>query len=462
MYVSSTNCARPSPRWSACGAPKAPKIVSVLRSRVVRAALKAIEASGVCLVKAGATIPSQRNTMPFGQVRGLLVAITKQPVLILAILPIVTDVSWAHTAFDVRMIITQTNFPQFSERFTNSSAALSRSIKRASWTARCIVDGSNWQIESHFSPNAIDSYSYDGTNVLHQTKIVQRIALPDAMPIRLLEQPEGDPNIDTNDWVFLTITPGMQPLDNLGGNLPWLVFCSGPFFKYSDSAVPLPGADVRHVAGAFGFEHEVRTFPDDLGLPAACDFIASAELLEKAAVHDSLLRDGRTAADNKAALRPLVGFADGFVVGSYRVLNRTNLEGCSLPTLFTYEQFRTGFDERANLALYLRGEILSIETTQSSSPLLSNTQLYSVVDYRFRSKRGVVDDLHYGITNGVVPTINDPALQKLFAARVAVAPLDPVFKAHYGMYGVLAALLAGPVLIVLIIRYLTRHSRNNT
>lgn len=351
--------------------------------------------------------------------------------------------------YEIQLQISQTNLYYTNSYHTNTNRteAVVAKERTFSYTARCVFGPSKWLIETHFSPSATHTYHFDGTNIYHTTELKPNRSrslekkLGKAYPF--LSQAEVT---NSSDWVFLTITPGEHPLSDFGANLPWLAFCSGHYLRSENRLIPLAGAKIRHVAASFGFKDNTTSFPDALGLPRKLELLASVGLLKKSPLHQSLIRGGRTENELQIALNPVVSFPERFLAARYEVLSHTNLNGQSIPTEFSYAQFLPGSKGVPLLTLAVLGKVSSIHPAETPTFALSTPQRHSVVDYRFRHKRKLVDSIRYSITNGVVLDEHDPRLQSLYESAASRAPIDPVIKARLGIYGLFLALAAGPVL----------------
>ena len=365
----------------------------------------------------------------------------------------------ASPVLEVRLRVEATNFFHLRALTTNAPPARSQALA-SHWTARCIIRHKDWLLETVL-PNAVKTDFYDGTNILQTTKITRKAEVPDAtrklLPPAVLKGIDHEPS--ESDWIFLTISPGDAPLESVEVQLPWLAFCSGAYLRKPGRLISLPTAITRSRPGAFGFKDHTKTFPDDLGLPRTVDFLASAELFAKAVSHESLNRFGRSIVEIRRAVSPNSGLPEGFVKATYRVTTETNVGGWIIPTSFVYEEFQPMTDGAATIIVAV-GLVDSIKESSGPTFTLSPTERYSVADYRFRHPRKVVDQIRYAITNGQVPLTSDPALRRLFEKRVAASPVDPVIKAHVGIYVVFTALVAGPVIAAAVARLRRKHKMN--
>lgn len=338
---------------------------------------------------------------------------------------------------------------------TNLSAAAHPTV--TTWNVRCVLGTNDWFLEHMHTPNALNTYFPYGSNVLQITRLTSQIQVSEQikqlLPSAIVKTLNHTPS--ESDWDFLTISPGELPLDDIGVQLPWLALCSGSYLRGKNRLLPLPSAMVRFAPGAFGYRDETQTFRDTLGLPNDIRFIASTRLFASAMRDKSLVRVGMNSGQIRRAVNPHTILPDGFVRASYQVLSHTNVIDWTIPTRFLYEEFVPG--KESNLLVRAAGGVVeAIEAAPAPTMNLSQSDRYSVADYRFRHSIKLVDQIHYAITNGKIPPTSNPALQRLFKKYAAAAPYDPVLKAHLGIYVVFATLLIGPVIVAT--RWLRRQS----
>jgi hypothetical protein len=332
---------------------------------------------------------------------------------------------------EVQLSVTQTNFN-----------AARQTIGR--WSARCVFGTNKWLIESHFVPGQSNLYYFDGTTILKVTEIVggNTNQLPDRVQLLLPKNLRVSAAPSSHEWSFLAITPGEHPLDNFGANLPWLAFCSSSYIRKQARIIPLPGAVIRYIPEAFGFEDNTETF-NDIGLPRKVEFLASSYLHFKARSDNSLIRGRMLAPDDYPTL------PNGFLRGQYSVLTHTNVDGWTIPTSFTYVQYEPDAAGRPALRLFAKGLVTSVRFAMEPALTLSTTKRYSTTDFRFRDIRKIVDEIHYSITNGQIQHISAPELQQLFQDARSAAPADPAGQARFGKYAALATFAASTGLLVI-------------
>lgn len=333
---------------------------------------------------------------------------------------------------ELNLSITQTNFRSAT----------------ATWSSRCVFGKEKWLIESRFSRNAVEFFYCDGTNVYKTTQITH---IPSNLPASLeqFKSPSliGQTNLPkVADPIVLSIIPGLHPLSDTGGNLPWLAYCSGRYIQSPDQLIPLVAAIVRHDPSSFAFEHQEEVFSDGYGLPKKLSLICSEKLLKKSPFDVRILRTDDQVQSAKASGDWGVRIIDGMLAARYTVISATNIAGITVPTSFTYEQFQLGTNA---LVPWLRatGTAHDLRLSQEPKLIVSPGQPYTAVDYRFRSKERILDAIQYPITNGIVPAISDTKLQSLFKRVELGAERDRAAKRHYEAYLLFFVFLAGPVIL---------------
>jgi hypothetical protein len=98
-------------------------------------------------------------------------------------------------------------------------------------SVRCLAGPQTWRIENDYSANGVNKWFLDGTNVYESIQIVR--PLPDDMEKKLgagqLAFPDAPweavrSNLTVNIWP----SADGHPLGDVGVNIPWLAFYSGP------------------------------------------------------------------------------------------------------------------------------------------------------------------------------------------------------------------------------------------
>jgi hypothetical protein len=379
--------------------------------------------------------------------------------LLTGIIAVAAFCGLAATYVEVHLTVAQTNFAPVVGKATSGVGRQVQANRAGSWTARCIVGQQKWYIENDFCPGTREAYYHDGTNVYHTTEFVSsgnKKESPAVEQVRKLLPLLSSTGAADGGWKPLTITPGEHPLDNFGVNLPWTAFCSGHYLGLADRLIPLPGAEIRHVPGSFGFRDLTEVFPDGLGLPSRISLFASARLLEKAVRHESLLRGDDHVARLRLGTKPTPILPDGFVKARYEVLSSTNIAGWSFPTAFTYSQYAPSHGGVAVGTLTARGDVVGIKLATEPDMVVSVSERYSVVDYRFRDRTRILDEIHYSLSNQLIQPVSAAALQALYREKQSRAARDPVRLGVDGrriaVVGLLVITLVVPTVLAIVWR----------
>lgn len=321
----------------------------------------------------------------------------------------------SETYIELNLTVTQTNFQGRSN----------------TWSSRCVFGQKKWLIESHFARNGIDYFYCDGTNVYWTSQITSVSTNPPPILKNILSsRPIEQTNLPkATDPIILSITPGIHPLSDTGANLPWLSYCSGSYIRNPNQLMPLIAAIVRHDPTSFAFEHQEEVFSDDLGLPKKLSLLRSEKLLKTSPFDVRLRRNTDEVRSARFSGDSGLKFIDGMLAAQYTVIASTNIAGRVIPTVFTYEQFDVTKDTLVTW-LFATGIASNIHLTHEPQSIISPTQSYTAVDYRFRSQDKILDAIVYPITNGVVPSVSDPRLQSIFKDAEMTSVVDPITKAR--------------------------------
>lgn len=372
------------------------------------------------------------------------------------------------TYVEVHLTVVQTNFAPAIGSATSGLGKQGQADRVWSWTARCIVGQQKWYIENDFCPGTKEVYYHDGTNVYHTTEFTnsgKNTKSPAAKQMSKLLPLLSDTGNTDGGWVPLTITTGEHPLDNFGVNLPWLAFCSGRYLNLPNRLIPLPGAEIRHVPGSFGFRDLTEVFPDGLGLPRSISLLASARLFDKAVRHESLLRANDYVARLRLGTKPTPTLPDGFLKARYEVLSSTNIAGWSFPTAFRYSQYAPSHGGEPVGTLTARGDVVGIKFAKEPDMPVSVSERYSVVDYRFRDSTRILDEIHYSLSNQLIQHTSAAALQALYREKQSRAAGDPerlrVAGSRIAVVALLITALVVPTVLALVRRVRRREMKTS-
>jgi hypothetical protein len=294
--------------------------------------------------------------------------------------------------------------------------------KPRSFPFTCIVSLKDWFFETGFALNAIDSYSFDGTNVIRKTKITSIYEPGSATTPFRPQFPILHSEFATNRESIL-VTPGSNPLANAGPNLVWLALCSGMHLSKEDPVLPIPANEVRHTIQAFSYKPTITQFDDALRLPKRIEFRADQQTLRKFARSPWIFRSPQRMAEWNA---PTLKYSEnqGFLKAIYNVEQSTTYRGWNLPTDFTYVQFANSLTDGSSVELRAVGKIIEISDSEPPAPLMQEGRIYSVSDSRFRHPDRILDGLSYSWTNSFLPPTNTPALQERFTKEASRRPLN--------------------------------------
>jgi hypothetical protein len=207
---------------------------------------------------------------------------------------------------------------------------------------------------------------------------------------------------------------------DFGGDLPWFAFCSGKYLRQPGRLFPMLGAQ-KYAPDAFGYSDKTTAYPDDLGLPSLASFHLSHELLRTSPTHPGMDREAIRELKPERVLRSIESVADGALGASYHVEEATNFAGWSIPVKFSYERYQYNEGQEPFRVTFAEGVVTNIASADAPQTIVSMGKQFSAQDFRFRHPTKLVDYITYTITNGIVPEVTDPELQRIYESRVAEA-----------------------------------------
>ena len=322
--------------------------------------------------------------------------------------------------------------------------------KKRSYLAVCILGRTEWSIDTDFLEDAREVHYFDGTNTYCFTKGLKRVD-PKLAPETIFHP--LDPAL-----VFLDIIPGQHPLGNMGANVPWLAFCSANYLKQPDRILPLPGANIRYRADAFGYIDSTTIFEGAGGLPNSVELFTSYKQFKKGLDDPRLVRNddwkliyahhSQTIRDGELALR-------------YVAETTTNFFGWRLPSRFSLTQFGVGRDGTWQPDVGAIGRVLSLRQRSEINSRPFEADIMYATDFRFRHDKKLLHALYYPATNGNILATTDPFLQQLFQKSIDRAPtMSDRSSAKWGLYVLLIAVLLFPP--VLLLRQRSKPQRSVT
>lgn len=359
----------------------------------------------------------------------------------------------------------------YAQKFVDVSfqvAISNRLLVKTQWVSttyqfnnRCIFGTNTWWIRTEFGKNFNQYFYCDGTNVF-RTLEFKPIAEKPAFDLNKrystnvtfsFSPPSGAP---TN----VVVIPGKHPLADLGPNLCWLAFCSGDYLRGPGRLIPDPGYTIQHNDIAFGYRDKTRQFHDELGLPESLELFSDTKLIRKSPRDTRIIRN-TDPRDIQHMVHPSTLNADGLLADRYTVENYTNFLGWNIPLEFTevsYLPLDAAKRERVPVS-WVRGKVTSIcLSPHAPTPLIQSGTVFVVTDYRFRHPFRLLESVSYRITNGVLPSRTDKRLEQQYKALAARAPISPVVKARFGIYGLYATLLA-PIIATVLWRGLKKNQQ---
>jgi hypothetical protein len=276
---------------------------------------------------------------------------------------------------------------------------------------KCVVGLRRWWIETHFVPNSIATYYFDGSNVYSGEQIIGGWSEETKKALAARPTPFSEPSDTVKSIRWITISPTSDPAGNLGVNLPWLAFCSGDFLRQAGRIIPLPVTIARAMRDAYAYVDKTTTFEDELGLPTTAKLFFSTNQFERSAQYARLGRQTRT---YRTQTMP-----DGQLKFRYEVGHSTNVLGWHFPVTFHFVQY--AYDEQGSWRPRYegQGQALSFVPTGKPGNVFQAGRQQIVRDYRFRSDDRAVDFIAYDTTNGAPLATNAEHLQALFQKRLA-------------------------------------------
>jgi hypothetical protein len=285
----------------------------------------------------------------------------------------------------------------------------------------CISGTDRWRIENDRSQGGLNKWLFDGTNIFESLQVIK--PPPEEMQEHLKETlhfaevpfEQARSNLTIHIWP----TDDGQPLGDVGVNIPWLAFCSGPYLKRERRLISLPCETLRHTPDRFAYTDKTETFPDAFGLPSSIDLFLSKSLYmssvegfykgwasEKGVHYSEWMKHAVTNVEQ------------GVLTFHYSVTATTNFLGRKYPLRFEFSQKGRAFVQNGSWNWRGVGMLKSIRETAEPKDLFNPAMQQTIVDWRFRDDASGVDANMYTWTNSYTPQTDDPALQEKFKKRV--------------------------------------------
>lgn len=212
-----------------------------------------------------------------------------------------------------------------------------------------------------------------------------------------------------------------HPLGALNANLPWLALCSGTYLKRENRLIPFPLTDSRHSPDTLAYADKTSVFEDELGLPRSISLFASDKLFDASVTNGVFRGKQNPAIWRRGSTGFKWDFPDGASRFHYTVTATTNFQGWHLPL-----QAEWTFNVHEDGKLFTRkGGSLKIKSISASakpkSLIRPGDPNQNIVDWRFFDPVSKAEAIIYYSTNSSIAPTSDPALQKLFAERIAEA-----------------------------------------
>jgi hypothetical protein len=318
--------------------------------------------------------------------------------------------------------------------------------KFRTYFAKCIFGTNEWRIDNDFVVTCYEAWYSEGTNVFHRLQFGDSWKPPTNSR---LAAPTNIDAIRSNITVYVSFSPGGHPLGNLGVNVPWLAFCSGPYLRRPARDIPLPTTEIRIEPYAFSYSDQTEVFDDELGLPKTVELRTSKARYETSRGDDRLLRyTGIEAARTGKAFE----LPENALAYRYSVNAVTNCLGWTLPLEFSYTTYRFGSERESIPFLGGVGRLKAVRKATKPENVFLSDRGQTIVDYRFRHKTRLVDGIVYSRTNLTAPpATNDPALRSMFERAVkgaVVGSPTPTLAKKQTMRIILVVLIVLPPLVV--------------
>jgi len=126
-------------------------------------------------------------------------------------------------------------------------------VQTTSWTTHCVVGTNSWLIEQQSGEYTRDSWWFTGSNVVAHSVVLKYPS--DRPELFARNHPEivvGRGYSQIQEWSecrngkplpALAVTVGEIPRGTAYLNIPWLVFCSGPYLRTKDRVLRPPSTD---------------------------------------------------------------------------------------------------------------------------------------------------------------------------------------------------------------------------
>jgi hypothetical protein len=285
----------------------------------------------------------------------------------------------------------------------------------------CIVGTNQWRIENDWARGGLNKWFFDGTNIYESIQVTSPPTeemqghLKETLRPAIVPFDQAKSNLTIHIWP----TQDGHPLGDVGVNIPWLAFCSGPCLKREARLISLPCEILRHTPDRYAYSDKTETFPDVFGLPLSIDLFLSTNLY-LSSVDDFYQDWGSDRGDrySESMKNAVTNLKEGTITFHYAATATTNFLGWTFPLQFELSQKGRAFIQNGSWDWRGKGTLKSIREGAEPQSLFNPSLQQTIVDWRFRDETTGANANIYEWTNTFTPQTDDPALQEKFKKRV--------------------------------------------
>ena len=285
----------------------------------------------------------------------------------------------------------------------------------------CITGNGRWRIENDWVAGGLNKWLFDGTNIYESLQVIKpppeetQERLKGTLRFATVPFDQAKSNLTIHIWP----AKDSHPLGDVGVNIPWLAFCSGPCLKREGRLISLPCEILRHTPDRYAYTDKTETFQDACGLPSSIDLFLS-KTLYLSSVEDFYNDWGtdKAASYSEWMKRAVTNLEDGVLTFHYAATATTNFLGRTFPLRFEFFQKGRAFVQNGSWNWRGVGTLKSIRESAEPQSLFDPTMQQTIVDWRFRDEAAEINANTYTWTNSHTPPIDDPGLQEKFQKHV--------------------------------------------
>jgi hypothetical protein len=285
----------------------------------------------------------------------------------------------------------------------------------------CVIGTNQWRIENDWSRGGLSKWFFNSTNIYQSLQIIKpppedfQEHLKSALGFATVPFEQAKSNLTINIWD----AKNSDPLGDVGVNIPWLAFCSGPYLKRDGRLIALPCEILRHTPDRYAYTDKTETFQDAFGLPSSIDLFLS-KTLYLSSVEDFYndWESNSGARYSEWMKRAVNNLEEGVLTFHYAVTATTNFLGLTFPLRFEFSQKGRAFIQNGSWNWRGVGTLISIRQGTEPQGLFNSSMQQTVVDWRFRDEASKINANTYNWTNSYTPSIDDPELQEKFRKHV--------------------------------------------